>query len=168
MRKRKSILKPLAVVFVIMFLGNMALMRMLFDINVFDVIPEPVADMPENDKSPELGEPLNAEGTLKQDIAPKREDQKDEEQKSVSFDPNAALKYLDLPDRLFILSILPKIGREGIDRLIELSDDGVASDEYEEIKKLAENCLKPSDMERLKEIFAKNQGLFAQNPGEEP
>lgn len=164
MRKRKSILKPLAVVFMLMFLGNMAIMRLFFGINVLGVMLPSAEEPAERDRLPERGESLNAGGTLEREMSPTREAQKEDEQ--VSSDPIAALQHLSLADKLFVLSILPKIGREGMDRLIELSDDGLASDEYEEIKMLAENCLKQSDIERLKEIFAKNQGLFAQNPGE--
>lgn len=170
-------MKPLAVVSVIMFLGNMAVMRLFFGINVLGVMTPPVVNVPERDRLPERGEllnseetlnsegRLNAEGTLKQEL-PMQKAQKDEEHKSVSYDPIAVLQHLSLPDKLFVLSLLPKIGREGMDRLIELTNDGLAFDEYEEIKKLAENSLIPSDIEKLKEIFNKNKGLFARNFGE--
>jgi len=173
MRKRKSILKPLAIVFVIMFLGNMAVMRLFYGINVLDAMMRSEKDTAERDKQPKREVPLQREVSPKdvppmqeqspaQEIPPAQEAQKE----AVSFDPIGALQHLSIPDKLFVLSILSKIGREGMDYLIELSEDGLAPDEYEEIKRFAENSLKPSDMERLKEIFTKNQGLFAQNPGE--
>jgi hypothetical protein len=171
MRKRKSILKTLAIVFMIMFLGNMAVMRLFFGINVLGAAKR-------SGDTAERGKLLNREKLLlrevsEQEFPPMQEQPPDREmhptqeaQETVSFDPVEVLQHLSLTDKLFVLSILPKIGREGMNLLIELSDDGLAPDEYEEIKKLAENSLKPSDIEKLKEIFYKNQGLFAQNPGE--
>ena len=205
MRKRKSILKLMTVIFLLMFLGNIAVMRLFFGINVFGDMPSSVANPSERDKFSERGNSLNAEGALKREMTPIWEEQDEpgtqewdeqdepgshewDEQKMeatkkepvsvptdaesttsyyvISSDPFTILQNLSLADKLFVLSILPKIGREGMDRLIEMSDDGLAPGEYEEAKRLAENCLKPSDMEKLKEIFAENQGLFAQKTGE--
>ncbi len=165
MRKRKSILKPLAVIFMLVFLGNTAVMRLFFGIDVLGGMPPFSVDPAEREGTLKRGE-QKAEMIQEESAPAPSGAESTNSYYTLSFDPIAALQHLSLTDKLFVLSIFSKISKGGMDRIIELSDDGLAPDEYDEIKKLAENSLEPSDMERLKEIFAENQELFAQNPGE--
>lgn len=196
MRKRKSILKPLAVIFVAMFLLNMAVMRICFNINVIGAMTSQelmhadmvrsllLAAINEADGKTEAGHITSAFGSpnsapVGQDNASMSSDatsagqdtiptSTDTEASLYAISPGtvAALQHLSLTDKFVALSILSKMGRDEINRIFEISKDGITFDEYEELRVLAENRLKPSDMEALKEILNKNQGLFAQNSGE--
>lgn len=244
MRKRKSVLKPLAVIFMVMFLLNMAVMYICFNINVIGTMAlqkvmyldmirsllsaveyegsgkiEPIEDAtsegPDNeptvqgDSSTVQGDASMGSDTVSasrettsagpytrsagQDTAstgtdntPTGQDDTpmssettstgldtvptstDTEASLYIMSPGtvAALQQLSIIDKLAALSILSKVGREEIDRIFEISNDGITFDEYEELRILAESRLKPSDMEELKKILSKNQGLLAQNSGE--
>lgn len=194
MRKRKSVLKPLTVILSVMFLLNMAVMRICFNINVIGAtarqkvmhldIVRPMLPAAEDE--------VDGKIELIEDIASTSPDTTSSGQDAASVSPDdtstgpdtmpaspdteaslyamspgmvAALKHLSRTDKFVALSILSKMGRDEINRIFEISNDGITFDEYEELRVLVENCLKPSDMEALKEILSKNQGLFA-NLGE--
>lgn len=181
MRKRKSVLKPLTIIFVVMFLLNMAVMRICFNINVIgttalqDVMDSDMARSllsVVEDESDGKNELIEDTASVSQGTMPASTDPEavgsDTENSLFVMSPRmvAALQHLSRTDKFVILSILSKMGREEINRIFEISNDGITLDEYEELRVLAENRLKLSDMEALKEILCKNQGLFAQNSGE--
>lgn len=204
MRKRKSVLKPLAIIFVAMFLLNMAVMRICFNINVIgatawqevmhtdmvrslllaaeneaDVKSESIEDIasasPDNAPMSSENAPAGQDNTpISSDTTSTGPDtmptSPDTEASLYAVSPVtvAALQHLSRTDKFVALTILSKMGRDEINRIFEISKDGITFDEYEELRVLAENRLKPSDIEALKEILSKNQGLFAQNLGEEP
>lgn len=78
-------------------------------------------------------------------------------------DEIAFLDHLDLPDKLSALTILSKLGTEEVDRIVEMSYDGVTFEEFADINSSAEGRLSADDVETLKDILYRNKMLYAEN-----
>lgn len=78
-------------------------------------------------------------------------------------DEIAFLDHLDLPDKLSALTILSKLGTEEMDRIVEMSYDGVTFEEFANINSSAEGRLSADDVETLKDILYRNKMLYAEN-----
>lgn len=72
-----------------------------------------------------------------------------------------SLEKISLADKLTGLSIIGKLKKADIDRIMKISEDGVTYDEMEQIKQILEKDLNHEDMEKLNGILLKNRTLYA-------
>ena len=78
-------------------------------------------------------------------------------------DEIAFMDHLDLADKLSALTILSKLGSEEVDRIVEISHDGITLEEFADINTSAEGRLSADDVETLKDILYRNKMLYAEN-----
>lgn len=148
MRKRKSVLKVLVIIFAVMFVINTLMMRILFGINIvgnqillraYTAETEPVRT--EADTARTGAFHIQAEAKASGSLY------------ALTPDEINSLWNLGLLDKIAAASILSKLSAEEIDLIIGMSADGITFDEYEELKALAENYLDPSDIKVLEKIL---------------
>lgn len=72
------------------------------------------------------------------------------------------LYSMGLIDKLKVMSILSGLGSDELNRIIDISKDGVTSEEYSEIESIAQRELSAEDVETLRNIIEKYKVLYAQ------
>lgn len=176
MKKDKSSLKLLVIIFAVMFILNMTVMYSVFDINVLN----PGAFLQEDLKTVQRGDDglLAAPGAKVDDNIglgesdPANPAETDQILQPGAFDTVAyymtsdeitLLGKLSLEDKFLVMAILTKLGMEEMDRIYEMSIDGITFAEFTDIKASIENMLSVSDVEALKEILDRNKMLYAEN-----
>lgn len=176
MKKYKSSIKLLVIIFAVMFILNMTVMYSVFDINVLN----PGAFLQEDFKTAQRSDDglLTALGAKVDDniglgendpANPAETDQIlqpgafDTIANYMTSDEIALLGKLSLEDKFSVMTILSKLGREEVDRIYEMSLDGITFTEFDDIKASIENMLSVSEVEALKEILDRNKMLYAEN-----
>lgn len=81
----------------------------------------------------------------------------------MTSDEIAFLDHLSLTDKLSALTVMSKLGTEEMDRIIEMSRDGVTFEEFADINVYAEGRLSADDVKTLKNILYRNKTLYAEN-----
>lgn len=177
MKKYRSSLTLLAVISVAVFILNMAVMYVLFDINVLNPKASLQAEIePARTNSDEVMEATIGAKIVEKDTYresdPVNQTETSAMPKSGAFDtasfymtPDeiAFLSYLDMEDKLSAMTILSKLGTVEVERIYDMSHDGVTIAEFADINSSIESRLEVSDVEALKEILNRNKILYAQN-----
>lgn len=177
MKKYKSSIKLLVIIFAVMFILNMTVMYSVFDINVLNS----GAFLQEDLKTAQRGDDglLTAAPGAKVDdniglgeSEPANPAEADQMLQPGAFntaayyvtsDEIALLGKLSLEDKFSVMTILSKLGREEVNRIYEMSLDGITFAEFADIKASVENMLSLPDAEALKEILDRNKMLYAEN-----
>lgn len=170
MRKWFRALKLLVIIFSIMFIINAAVMHFAFGISIIELPgilrlfndlttteqpgPSDPLDMLTLPESPvESGEERGQGADGAGDETHKNEEADASSHYAVLPEQISSLQQLSLKDKLTAMAILSKMGREEVNRIVDISRDGVTYDELDELIKSAEVCLEPSDIETLKELL---------------
>jgi len=201
MRKRLSFLKLSAIIFAIMFMINLAVMHIIFDINIVSLsqiqgllsslkvreqakLSDPL-DMVTLSESPlassdmvtlgqssaamddkqslqqsstESGEGQGREGVGSARVGVGDEGHKNEEADASSYyavlpEEISFIHQLSSTDKLKAMAILSKMGRDEVNRIVDISRDGITYSELDELIESAQACLEPSDIETLKGLL---------------
>lgn len=176
MKKYKAFLL-LVVISAAVFILNMAVMYVLFDINVLNpkasLQAETEADRTGGNELMEAtyGAKAGVVDTSEEDF-PANSDESNMMSETDAFDISgyymtsdeiAFLSQLGMEDKLTAMTILTKLGTGEMDRIYDMSLDGVTIEEYADIISSIESRLKESDIEALKEILNKSKMLYAEN-----
>lgn len=169
MKSFARMIKILAVMFVVLFVFNMAVLYLFFDINVLNPIPKQTGShgSVQNDRrvvlekhgagegsganeraDPDGGNSENAEP--EESTAPSSEEKSDKDLPDtdayMTADEVACLSELSLSDKLTALSILTKLGTEETDTIYSMAADGVSMEEMVQIEAILRRHLTEEDI----------------------
>lgn len=174
MKKCCIVFGLVAVIFAVMFLINGIIMYFLYDINLFDP-PKTLEDyyypkMVENSGSPSEDDVREEDVGREGDGAREEDAARDSRMKEpdgpnhyfISPEEIEYLKQISLKDKLTAMAILSALDQEGIDSIVNMSEDGITQDEYDHIVKSYQKHLTPSDLEILNDILSRNKLLYAE------
>ncbi len=149
--KTRGLLAALAIIFAVMFAANLAVLRIFFDVRLSDLSLLFYGDIPiEGDGSVERG------GSAEED-SPAEEDYFF----SILSDPDNLenlIEELSLREKITLVQIMSRIGTDELNKLYEISQDGLTADEIAALREYAFEILDPSDIEALEEILYKSSG----------
>jgi hypothetical protein len=179
MRKNKirSLLITLIVIFALMLIVNLIVLRAYFDVSISDLLPSSGDGSVKSDSSAygdrSDGRDRSADGDGTADRgspsigdSPAAGEISDGSDHSFSGLPDPddvedLIKGLSLRDKITLAYIMSKIGRDELDRLYDISQDGITADEIAALREYALERLDPSDIEALEEIFYRNMHLYS-------
>ena len=80
----------------------------------------------------------------------------------LTYDQICSLESMSLQDKLKAVSILSGVDKDVLNSAVQMAEDGVTYDEYNELKDSAKEFLNPTDIETLEGILKRNIDLYAQ------
>lgn len=159
--KKFKVIPLLALIFTVMFALNGAVMYLLFKINVLDpnvLLKNP----PDKDRSYTETEPTDEGRDVRRDPGQSNPVGRSRSETAARVNEISPVGNLSLKDKLKALAILTKINPGDIERIYDMSKDGVTDSEIREITEIVADCLDPSDVEALSEIFYSSNKLYAE------
>jgi len=75
----------------------------------------------------------------------------------LTFEEIMEIKNISLMDKIMGMAILGKLGREKVEKLVELAGGGITMKELEGAKQLLEESLGKEELEKLMDIFERNK-----------
>lgn len=179
MKRRKNPFVLLCAMLLAVFLLNMAVMYVFFDINLLH-LPELLWENMELNRSDGVGSlagsKAGAAGST--DSAAANDAEAGSESAGSDLKPDSAGKeyfltraqissfeHLSLDDSLIALDIASRIGMKESKRIFDMSLDGITIEEYEEIKKSVGDKLSESDIIAIEKLL--NRSLLASGSKED-
>jgi hypothetical protein len=176
MRKTKTrgLLAALAIIFIVMFAANLAVLRIYFDVRLSYLSLLFWGDSPTGgDSSAEGSSPTGGDSSTEGDGSFKG-DRPTEGDSHTGGDSSAESGYffsslpdpgdfedlineLSLGDRITLAYIMSRIDADELNRLYDISQDGLTADEIAALREYAAEILDPSDIEVLEGILYKLQ-----------
>ncbi len=139
----RGLILKLTFIFILMFIANLIVLRVYFNVRLFDLLflvgDSPVAD------------DVSAESNYCIRSLPDR------------GDPMNLINELSLRDKITLAQIVSRIGKDDMTILSDISQDGITADEISALREYAAERLAPSDVEVLEEILDRNRHLYADN-----
>lgn len=173
MKKNKSLLTLMGVILVAIFMLNMTVMYVFFNINILDpraLLYGIITFQKDRDELKEADGTKAAEENALRESSLSNEAETNTIPKSgdtasyfMTPDEIALLSHLGMEDKFTAITILSKLGMKELDRIYKMSLDGVNNEEFDDIKTSVERKLAVSDVEVLKEILYRNKMLYAEN-----
>lgn len=186
MKRRKNPFVLLCAMLLTVFLLNMAVMYVFFDINLLH-LPELLWKNMELNRSggggsvagyeDETGDPNSAAGST--DLAAANDAEAGSESAGSDPEPDStgtgyfltraqisSFEHLSLDDSLIALDIASRIGMEESKRIFDMSLDGITVEEYEEIKKSVGDKLSESDIIAIEKLLNRSLIASGNKPGD--
>ena len=161
MRKEKgrSLLVMLAIIFIVMFVVNLTVLRICFDVRLSDLPPLILGDssaggvsLAEGDSSAR-GDSLAEGDSSAGGDSPAGGD-------SSAEGASRMLNKMSFVDKAHLGIILAKLNKSELQKIYDTIDDGVTDEEIHGIMEYVENVLDRADMEKLEDIFNRNIHLY--------
>jgi hypothetical protein len=164
--KPRSIIKDLMIISMIMFMVNLAVLRIFFDVRLSDI---PLVFMRDSsvrgDISAEGDSPVIRDGPGETDGYAAVDASAESNYSSGSLyypgDIENLIKELSLRDKIYMAYILSKVDEDGLNRIYDISQDGITTDEIAVLREYALENLDPSDVDALEEMFFRYSHLYS-------
>jgi len=80
----------------------------------------------------------------------------------MTFDEVNSIVNIGAIDKIIAVSILARLDKAQLSRLVTLANDGITRSEYAQAKRILESGVTPRDLRRLLALVEKNRRLYAQ------
>jgi hypothetical protein len=81
----------------------------------------------------------------------------------LTYDEIVSVENISFSDKLLGLSVLSKLGKTGLEKILRIADGGVTIEEWSLLNSILDQYLGNKDIERLKELIIKNKKIYKEN-----